>query len=133
MRTALAVIVAALLLVGSLGWLGYEVYALASQQAQDHADLGTALTANQTQAGALAQLQADRDADARRVADLVQTLQTISAVQASQRAAFAKVLTHATPAEMAVLNGHLPAAVVQLFPRSAGATATGASHPPDNP
>jgi hypothetical protein len=133
MAKVVAAIVAVLVLIAVLGGFGLELYHQGAAQVQDRANLVTALAANQTQADALARLQADRAADAAQVSALVVKLQTISAEQTSQRAAFAKVTNHATPAEQALLGSHLPAAVVQLFPRSAGAAATGATGSPVHP
>lgn len=133
MAKIVAAIVAALVLILVLAGFGLELYHQGAAQVQDRANLATALAANQTQADALDQVKADRAADAAQVSALVVKLQTISAEQTSQRAAFAKVINHATPAEQAVLASRLPAAVVQLFPRSAGAAATGPSNTSDHP
>jgi len=119
MRTALAVILAALVLLGSLGYIGYRIEKVTADQVQTHADLKAAQDANHSQALALAAVVADRAADAKNMDALAHQLQAVSADQKSKRQAFAKVEAHATPAEKNLLDSKLPAATLQLFPKSA--------------
>lgn len=133
MRTVLATVLGAVLLLGILGFFGYELHKLTADQVRDHADLVTAQAANQTQVAALAALQAARVADAARTEALAHQLQLISDDRATKRNTFAKVVANATPAEKELLSSHLPAGTLQLFPRSAATADPNSSNKPVHP
>lgn len=133
MRTALAVLLAALLLVGILGFFGYELHSLTADSVQTHADLVAAKDANQSQANALATLEADRAADAAQLADLSGKLDAIGQAQQTKHRAFAKVVENATPAVKDLLSSKLPDAALQLFPRSTATDSANTSNKPINP
>ncbi|MBC8984070.1 hypothetical protein IAI52_27875 [Pseudomonas lurida] len=126
-------VLAALCLVGVLGFFGYELHKLTADQVQTHADLEVAQKANQSQALALATLAADRAADAAQVADLSSKLDAISQAQQTKRRTFAKVVENATPAVKDLLSSKLPDAALQLFPRSTATDSANASNKPINP
>ena len=133
MKTALAAILSALVLLGVLGFFGYELHKLTADSVQTHADLQTAQAANQTQAQALAKLQADDAYQALQMTAVTNQLQAISATQQTKRRAQAQVVANATPAEKDLLSSKLPAATLQLLKGPAATAGSNTSNHADNP
>lgn len=128
MRTVLAVIVSALLLLGALGFGGYELHKLTAEQVQTRTDLDATQTANASMATALAAVQADRAADAKQLVDLAASLKKVADQQQDKRRAQAKVVANANPTDKALLASPLPAATLRLFNRAAAPSSTDASN-----
>lgn len=122
-----------LVLLGGVTVFEWQLHQAESAVAKASTDLKAARDANQAQAEALAALQADHAADLQQLAALDEQLRLVEAQRTTQRSTFAQVVAHATPAEQDLLNRKLPAATLQLFPRSTATVDRAANHSPDPP
>jgi hypothetical protein len=133
MKTALALVLCVLVLLGGVSYIEWQLHTAESAAATANTELKAAKEANQSQALALATLKADRAADQQQLAALADQLTLIEAQRNTARSTFAQVVVHATPADKDLLNRKLPAATLQLFPRSTVTVDPNASNPPVHP
>jgi len=133
MRTALALMLCVLLMLGGLAYCEWQLRKAESAAATVNTELTAARNANQSQALALAKIEADHAADQQQLAALADQLTLIESQRTTQRNTQAQVVAHATPAEQDLFNRKLPAATLQLFPRSTATVDPNASHSPVHP